>query len=412
MAVRDNSGAVLDLIRSAGIISRVELAEQSGLTEASISRIVKLLIADGVVAETGRGTSTGGKRPTLLQLNRASRHAVGIYISNYRTRYVLTDLAGRVVAQCESPGGIVNHVRSEAIAEAQETITALLSAARVDRDTLLGIGIAVPGRQEVNKYLTGTQPEDWVEWDWVSIQQEFAASTGMWVAIENDSTCGAIGEFWISRAPASKDLAVVTVAAGIGFGLVTDGDVYRGATSNVGELGHVVVDANGPECPCGSRGCLELYASPANIVRRAMSDDILAAHLDLSGERDAMWSNFERIAIAAAGDDEGARALVVEAAQMLAVALVSITNILDLERVVLTGPALDHIGGLVADTVRVALAERAFARNVHLIDVRVSESGRDAAAVGAASLVIHQRLGATRRDRAGSQAPIDIASAG
>ncbi|SDG80955.1 ROK family transcriptional regulator [Microbacterium pygmaeum] len=411
MAVRDNSGAVLDLIRSAGIISRVELAQHSGLTEASISRIVKLLIADGLVAETGRGTSTGGKRPTLLELNRSARHAVGIYLSNYRTRFVLTDLSGRVVAHSESPTGIVDHRRSEAVREATTIISALLTAAQVSRESLLGIGIAVPGRQEVNRYLQSTQPEDWTEWDWASIQQDFAEGTGMWVSIENDSTCGAIGEFWISRAPAARDLAVVTMASGIGFGLITDGDVYRGATSNVGELGHVVVDANGPECECGSRGCLELYASPGRIVQRALTDDILAGRLALSGDAASLWADYERIAIAAANDDEGARAVIVHAAHMLSVALVSITNILDLERVVLTGPALDHVGALVAETVRAELAERAFARNVHTIDVRVSDSGRDAAAVGAASLVIHQRLGATRRDRAGSSSSTDLSAA-
>lgn len=407
---RDNTGSVLDLIRSAGIISRVELAAQSGLTEASISRIVKLLIANGLVAETGRGTSTGGKRPTLLELNRSARHAVGIYLSNYRTRYVLTDLSGQVVAHSESRVGIVDHKRVEAVAEAQTVITALLTAAQVPRDSLLGIGIAVPGRQEVNKYLPGGHPEDWAEWDWSSIQRDFAEGTGLSVSVENDSTCGAIGEFWISRSTATRDFGVVTMAAGIGFGLITGGDVYRGATSNVGELGHVVVDAHGPECECGNRGCLELYASPSNIVRQALADDVLAARLALTGETVSLWADYERLAIAASNGDEAASTHIVAAAHMLAVALTSITNILDLERVVLTGPALDHVGALVSETVRADLHARAFARNVHTTEVRVSESGRDAAAVGAASLVIHQSFGTTRRDRAGSQpSQLDVA---
>jgi DNA-binding MarR family transcriptional regulator len=68
MGVRNNRGAILDLIRSEKVVSRVELATQAGLTEASVSRIVKQLIADGIVEETGRAESTGGKRRTLLQL--------------------------------------------------------------------------------------------------------------------------------------------------------------------------------------------------------------------------------------------------------------------------------------------------------------------------------------------------------
>jgi predicted NBD/HSP70 family sugar kinase len=412
MAVHDNSGAVLDLIRSAGIISRVQLAAQTGLTEASISRIVKVLIADGVVAETGRGTSTGGKRPTLLQLNRAARHAIGIYLSRYATRYVLTDLSGRIVAQSESDRGMAQRTRADLVAEVLTTIDALLVAARVDRDTLLGVGVAVPGRQEINTYQQSAYPHDWAEWEWQAIQRDIADASGMGVSVENDSTCGALGEFWISRAPTARDLAVVTVAFGIGFGLVTGGDVYRGATSNVGELGHVVVDARGCECPCGSRGCLELYASPSNIVQAAFADEVLAARLALAGDLEALWDDYERIALAATNGDEAARAIIVDAAQMLAVALLSVTNILDLEKIVLTGPGLDHVGSLVADTVGAELRARAFARNVHATEVTVAASGRDAAAVGAATLVIHQRVAAAARRRGGAPAAVDAKAAG
>lgn len=410
--MRDNSGAVLDLIRSAGMVSRVQLAAQTGLTEASISRIVKLLIEDGVVAETGRGTSTGGKRPTLLQLNSAARHAVGIYLSGFRSRYVLTDLSGSVVAQSESAGGMAHRTRSEVIPEMIGVVEALLAAARVDRETVLGIGIAVPGRQEINKYQVNTHPDDWAEWAWDAIQRDVAEATGMWVSVENDSTCGALGEFWISRAPAAKDLAVVTVAEGLGFGLVTGGDVYRGATSNVGELGHVVVEAHGRECPCGSRGCLELYSSPANIVARAREDDVLTARLGLRGDADSVWSDYQSLAAAAVSGDEGARAAIAGAARMLGVALTSITNVLDLERIVLTGPALDHVGTLFAETVGEEIRARAFSRNVHPTEVTFSQAGRNAAAVGAATLVIHRRVGAMRRDRAGAQRSGDASIAG
>jgi len=400
MPVQDNSGALLDLIRSGGIISRVQLAAQSGLTEASVSRIVKQLISDGIVAETGRGTSTGGKRPTLLQLNKSARHAVGIYLSDFRIRYVVTDLAGRVVAATESEDGTVHHTRADVVERSMKAIDALLIAAGVSRDTLLGIGIAVPGRQEINTYQQNRYPGAWTEWDWRLIQHDFAAAAGMPVEVENDSTCGALGEFWISRSPASKDLAVVTVAAGIGFGLVTRGDVYRGASSNVGEFGHVVVNVDGPACACGSRGCLELYAAPRSIVRDALADDMLRVRLGLTGDPDDVWGDFERIAAAAvSGDDDGARVVVVSAARILGAALVSATNVLDLDRIVLTGPGLDLMGSLVAETVAEELSERAFSRNVHPTEVRLSESGRDAAAVGAATLVIHRQLGAVRRVR-------------
>jgi predicted NBD/HSP70 family sugar kinase len=295
---------------------------------------------------------------------------------------------------------MMQRTRKDLIAESGAVIDALLQAARVDRSSVLGVGIAVPGRQQITRLHPGLRSDETnesYEWAWDALERDFAEQTGMCISVENDSTCGALGEFWISRAPAESELAVVTIAGGIGFGLVTSGDVYRGATSNVGELGHVIVQADGPQCQCGSRGCLELYASPANIVGRALGDVDLTARLALAGDGDSLWSDYERLAIAASLGDGGARDAVIEAAQMLAVALISITNILDLERIVLTGPALDHVGQLVAETVEAELRERAIARSVHPTEVRVSSSGRNAAAVGAATLVIHQQLGSARR---------------
>ena len=93
------------------------------------------------------------------------------------------------------------------------------------------------------------------------------------------------------------------MAAGFGLGLVTDGDVYRGSSSNVGEIGHMVLDVNGPECWCGSRGCLESLAAPAAVVKRAEQDEALVNELALRGRQLAVRSDFAKIArLAAAGD--------------------------------------------------------------------------------------------------------------
>ena len=96
--------AILDMIRSGEVVSRIQLAEMSGLTGASITRIVKSLIADGLVLETGYGDSTGGKRPTLLELNRHARYAVGLSLDDTRLTYVVTDLAGATVGRLVSHG--------------------------------------------------------------------------------------------------------------------------------------------------------------------------------------------------------------------------------------------------------------------------------------------------------------------
>src|SRR4029450_4794491 len=150
---RDTTGMIFDLIRSAGTVSRVELAGRSGLTEASVSRIVKQLLADGVVAETGHGVSTGGKRPTLLELNASSRHAVGLFLGDARISYVLTDLAGRIVASAESPG-IAHQTRPAGVPRMARDLETLIDHAGVDRSSVLGVGVASPGRREISGYMT------------------------------------------------------------------------------------------------------------------------------------------------------------------------------------------------------------------------------------------------------------------
>ena len=101
---QETHSAILDLIRSSGTVTRVDLAERSGLTGASISRVVKQLLADGLIVETGLGDPTGGKRATLLQFNPRARHAVGISIDTPSTTYVVTDMSGRVIEQVSSRG--------------------------------------------------------------------------------------------------------------------------------------------------------------------------------------------------------------------------------------------------------------------------------------------------------------------
>ena len=118
--------AILDLVRSSGVVSRIELADRSGLTEASISRIVRQLLAEGLVVEVGLGDRTGGKRRTLLQLNARSRHAVGVSLDFVRITYLLTDLGERrtVVAVTHRPELVARADRHVALTrEGAEVLT-------------------------------------------------------------------------------------------------------------------------------------------------------------------------------------------------------------------------------------------------------------------------------------------------
>lgn len=388
--------AIIDLIRSSGVVSRVELAERTGLTPATISRIVKQLLNDGVVVETGVGDRTGGKRRTLLQLNGRARHAVGVTLDFERNTYLLADLSGAVIARIEATGtgGDPPQVVIERVGR---EVTELITRAGVDRATVLGVGVAVAGRQDAGHHVLRSNPHA-TDWEMFDIESALTGLVDLPTAIENDSTCAAIGEYWVGRISASVDVATVYMATGIGLGLVVGGDIYRGASSNVGEIGHMVLDVNGPPCWCGSRGCLEALAAPRRIIELAVATPGLAAELGLRGEPDTVRHDFTLVADAAVAGHEGANKIIEESAFYLSRALVSVTNLLDLDQIILAGPGFAVAGDIYRRVAWQALEQLSFVRSIHPTAIELSRF-TDNAALGAASLVLHNQL--TARSRSG-----------
>lgn len=386
----ETHSAILDLIRSGGVVDRIELADLSGLTGASISRIVRQLLEDGLVVETGYGNATGGKRRTLLQLNPKSRHAVGISLDFASITYVITDLGGDVIARRETEG-IGHHAPQLVTLRIADELRSLIDVSGVAEETLVGVGIAAAGRQDSRHSVLRGNPQA-TDWELFALEDILSEAASLPVIVENDSTCAAIGEFWFGRMPASADFATVYLATGFGLGLVTQGDVYRGASSNVGEIGHMVLDVNGPDCWCGSRGCLETLAAPRRIVDLALADTELTRRLGLSGEVEHVRRDAACISGAAAEGDPAAVALIEQSASFLAKALLSATNLLDLDQIILAGPGFSEVGDIYLRVVNDELLRLSFVRAVHPTKVGLSKAGTNSAALGAASLVLHSRL--------------------
>lgn len=387
----ETSSAILDLVRSSnGVATRTDLVERSGLTGASISRIVKQLLADGLVRETGVGEFTGGKRRTIIQLNSDARHAIGVSLDDIGVTYIASDLAGAVVGRHHAAGiepGSPTHV----IKRIGDEIGAFVKGLGIDRGTIVGIGVAVPGRQDAAHRALRSNP-DATDWELFAVEEALGSRTGLPVAIENDSTCAAIGEYWIGPIPASTDFATLYLANGFGLGLVIGGDAYRGASSNVGEIGHIVLDVNGPDCVCGSRGCLESLAAPRKVVDLAVHKHGLRRRLGLVDHPDRIRANFGKITTAADAGDHDCHELIEQSAFFLAKALVSVTNLLDLDRIILSGPGFSSAAQIYLDRVAVELDQYSFSRAVHPTTVTLSSAGHDSAALGAAALVLHSGL--------------------
>jgi predicted NBD/HSP70 family sugar kinase len=379
----ETRSGVLDLIRSSGAITRVELSRRAGLTEGTISKIVKDLLADGVVVEAGQAESTGGKRATFLRLGDSGRWAVGVTLDRERIVAVLCALDGSRVGAVEAPG-MGDAEPDVVLGRVADAVRALTAEHDVPLDSVIGLGVALAGRRRDQVGAADT----WLEL--LPVDEMLAELTGVPVLLGNDADCAALGDFWAGRVPADEDFALVYMADGVGVGLMIGGDVYRGSTGHVGEIGHVFVDPNLTPCWCGSRGCLDMVGSPAAVARRALAAGDPARRLGVSPD-DPLRVVYRKVGAGFAAGDPFARRLLTDAAGYLATAVIGLANTLDLRHVVLAGPGFAAAPDLFLETVRAGL-QATYVHTIHPVDVELRGLDQEIAALGAASLVLHRRL--------------------
>ena len=374
---------VLDAIRAAGTISRVELTQTTGLTGATISTVVRRLINDGLVVESGRGESTGGKPRVLLQLEPSSRYAIGINLDHAGIHFAIADLGGSIVSSATLPGAGSDNPRA-VLTRTMHDVDAALEAAGIDRAKVLGIGFVSPGPIHLPVGMTFVPPfmQPWADFP---LRETVAELSGLPVLLENDATASAIGEYWVGGVEHTTAFGTLFLGTGIGAGVLVNGAVYRGASSNAGEIGHVCVDVSGPLCWCGSRGCVEAIAGPGAVVQQA-----LALGVELPGS--SVAERFAALVEAARRKEEPARELLDRSAQVVAVAAQTLANIMDLGYIVLTGPVIALAADVYEPAVVARLKGAFFARLNHRIRIGVSANAAQAAAVGGAALVLHTEL--------------------
>ncbi|GAA4699097.1 ROK family transcriptional regulator [Phytohabitans rumicis] len=363
-----SKAAVLDAIRAAGTISRVGLINATGFTAPTISNLVRKLINEGLVVETGHAESTGGKRRVLLQLNHAARYAVGVHLDHGVMTYALTNLGGVAVARIARPGAGAAEP-AVVVARIAAEIATLIDSVGVERGRVLGVGLVFP------RPLGGP------------LGPALEHATGLPVVLDNDATAAALGEQWTGGFGTATAAAALYLGTGIGAGLVINGITYRGPSGNAGDIGHVSVQADGPPCWCGAQGCVEAVAGPAAVVAQARADRTLAAATGLaeSAKRASVATDFAAISRAARRGEQRALALLERSARYVATATRGLAAIMDLDVLVLTGPGFAVAGSVYLPIVR---------RELHgyAVDVRLSRSAATASAIGAAALALESEL--------------------
>ncbi len=248
-----NRNLIFNLIRTKQPISRADLSRVSGLQRSTISLIVEALIAEGWIVEGAVGHLPRGRRPTFLEIN-SRRAIIALDIHPAQTTIAVTDLAGRIITQQVV---LVPDGATKALNTIVNAIRKLLAA---HEDLAFdGIGISLPGRADLNLQKLIFAPN--LNWPVLSLKSKMERATGLRVKMDNVANACALSEVWFGASDGLHDLVVVNVSEGIGTGIFANGQLLRGENGLAGEFGHVQIDADGPACACGSRGCWEVLAS-------------------------------------------------------------------------------------------------------------------------------------------------------
>ncbi|GAB1823504.1 ROK family transcriptional regulator [Herbidospora sp. RD11066] len=381
---RYNQAVVLDQIQLADGISRVEIAERTGLTPQTISGIVRRLIDEGMVREDGASrVLNGGKPRTTLRVNPDARAAIGVHFDPVKLTGTVIDLLGRPLAVRRRPVAPGTDP-ADVVAAMAALVDEVLAESQVPPGRVLGVGLAAPGPLDQDRGLIVAPPQ-LANWTRVPVQRMLAEATGLPVTLDNDATAAAVGERWSGAGKGVAHFAYLFFGTGVGGGLILNHQVYRGGSLNAGEFGHSTVLADGPECYCGNHGCLERLVNPPALVAQAR-ERLATGRASVLAPASVDHASVLR---AAADGDALAVEVIDEAAGHVASVAVTIANFVDVDLIVLGGHGIEHVEDRFVAAVAAALSARPLSRHLRVVDVAASPLGADAAVVGAATLVLH-----------------------
>lgn len=378
-----NFNLVINAIREKGQISRKDLVLLVGLTSASITNLVNSGIQEGYIIENGTGSSQGGRKPKLIQLNREAGYIVGIEVNAKAAVYILTDFRGGILARkyMAISSDIEQEILMDQIVGVVET---MLAENNIPKDMVMGTGFAAVGPcDHIDGVIVSTP--NFPKWHNFKIRELFENKTGIKAYLEKDTASFALNEAWNDRQNQYKRILCVDVfSIGIGGGLTLGKAILHGHNNAGLEIGHMTIQPEGPLCACGKCGCLERMAdgnAALEYFRKNAADGVntLAPSPETAVLKDV-------IEFAENGDEASKRAIE-KCAYYIGIALSSLISILAPDVIFMGGEFMESSKLLFDETVKKA-KERTYPLLDSDIEIRRSTSGPDSCALGAVAVVL------------------------
>ncbi len=278
---RVNTGLILGQLDRNGPLSRTQLAERAGMTKALVASVVGELIEWGLIAEcevTHTGQSGRPSRP--LEIAGRWIHGMGLEIRSDHVTGMLTELSGRVVAKGEMPlldpgPELADQDGGELLGVLLDVAGGLLAETKHHGAVTAGVCLSVPGQLLRRRSSAGTGPLRWTIGDLSAELQNLVVERAgplVEVRVQRSATLAALAEHRLTGRPPEQSLVAVYGGVAIDAGVLVDGRLLRGATGQVGDVGHLVVDPGGARCSCGGRGCWETVVGVEAVLREAAPD--------------------------------------------------------------------------------------------------------------------------------------------
>lgn len=386
-----NEVIVLNIIRERQPISRVSIAEMTGLEEGTISRIIQRFLRQGLVYESGVGASTpaGGRKPRFLHINPTKRCAIGVDIGAIETLLALSDFNGHLQQLKRIPN--TKHPQQFLLTVADE-ILSLIRIAKPYHE-FGGVGVSLVGLLDIEEGVI-LEGENLGWGENIEVGKILKSRLGRDVPIyfENGARLSALGEIWFGSTHLSgfRDVVFVDVSEGVGTGIIINGQLYRGAQNGAGEFGHICIDPEGPKCSCGSRGCLEVFASDLATVERFLKKTRTTGK---SGRSADSPMDMGRIVEMARNGHPRALEAVKETAHYLGLGLAPIIYGLNPQAIVIGGK-IAEVWPLVAGTLKDALGGRVSPIYLNTTKIFASTLHVRPCLMGAIALVLAQDFAA------------------
>lgn len=366
-----NRARLVAVLRRSGTATRSDLAEQTGLSRATVSSLVNELLREGLVCERRSPGEGFGRPPASIALDRSAGLAIAVDVGVRHVAVAVGDLSRCVLAErwTTLPRGHRAETGTELVLT---SIASALCEAGVEAEQVVGaaVSIAAPIARDSGRLLV---PDVLPGWNGTELAGAIGRRWNVPVALENDANLGALGEAVHRTSDGGSHLLYVKLASRVGLGIALGSRVYRGRDGYAGELGHVTARPDGAPCWCGRRGCLELEAG---------GDGMLAT----LRARGVVVPTVERLVHAARAGQPEVLDVVRDGVRVLARGLADTVLLLNPSAVVLGGE-LTALGDLVLGPVRAEIGALPFGPPV---EVTASALGERASLVGALALVLSE----------------------